>query len=283
MEHLESNRRTGSPELARTGLNLQTGARRLRLPRVGIWVPLLIALVALGAWELGVRIDAIDGLHFPAPLTIIRTIWRLGAHGALLENIAVTVTRLGWGVLFGGGAGLLLGLLMGWSRAARIIIDPFVGAFHPLPKIAILPLVMVIFGVGDVSRVIVIAAGAFFPFLISTMSGVIQINPIHFAVARSYRAGRPKIFRRVVLPGAMPSILAGVRLGLNSALLLAIAVEMVSTGDGLGGMIWLSWTTLRTEEIYAVLVVTVAFGLAVNLVLAWATRILLPWKQELPT
>ena len=141
---------------------------------------------------------------------------------------------------------------------------------------------MVIFGVGDVSRVIVIAAGAFFPFLINTMSGVSQINPIHFDVAHSYRAGRLRIFRRVVLPGAMPSILAGVRLGLNSALLLAIAVEMVSTRDGLGGMIWLSWTTLRTEEIYAVLVVTVAFGLAVNLALAWATKILVPWQQERP-
>jgi len=183
------------------------------------------------------------------------------------------------GLLIGGAAGLVLGLVMGRSRAVRAVMDPFVAALHPLPKIAVLPLIMVILGIGDASRVAVIAGGAFFPLLINTMSGVDQINPIHLDVAHNYGAGQLKVFRRVLLPGAAPSIMAGLRLALNTALLLTIAVEMISARDGLGGMIWMAWSTLRVEEIYVALVLTIVLGLLINVVLAGLDRVLLPWQH----
>jgi NitT/TauT family transport system permease protein len=245
---------------------------------VGGWLSLVIAVAGVAAWEWGARAGAVDALLFPEPSFIAETMGRLVGDGSLISDFLATLRRMAWGVLIGGGAGLLLGLAMGRWRPLRSVVDPFVAATHPLPKIALLPLIMVVLGIGDASRVAIIAGGAFFPLLINTMSGVDQINSIHYDVAHNYRAGPLKVFRRVVLPGASPSIVAGMRLALNTALLLTIAVEMISARDGLGGMVWMAWTTLRVEEIYVAVLVTVLLGLAINGLLALLSQLLLPWQ-----
>jgi len=280
MEYLEVDRRPGSPEPAHPELiarasGLRRLARRLRPGAAG-----LIALSVLALWELGVRGGIIEALHFPSPTTIARTVGRLLANGELLEHTLATLMRVGWGVGIGGTLGFGLGLAMGRSARLKGAVDPLVGALHPLPKIAILPLIMVLFGIGDLTLVVVIAAGSFFPMVINTVAGVSQINPIHFDIARIHRASRMRVMHRVVLPGAAPSVLAGLRLALNTALLITVAVEMVAARSGLGAMIWMAWTTLRTEEIYVALVATVVFGLAVNLALSLISRYALPWLRE---
>jgi NitT/TauT family transport system permease protein len=169
---------------------------------------------------------------------------------------------------------------MGLSDRVRGALDPFVGALHPLPKIAVLPLLLVIFGIGDLPLILIIAAGVTFPMLINTMAGVSQIDPIHLDVARIHRAGRWMVVRRVVIPAAAPSVLAGLRLALNTALLIAIAVEMVAASSGLGEMIWMSWTTFRIENIYVAVFTTIAFGLGVNLLITLLTRIWIPWQRR---
>ena len=239
----------------------------------------MIALVVLALWETGVRVGVIDALHFPPPTTIVRTVGKLLASGRLQDHILATLMRVAWGVGIGGALGLGVGLAMGRSRRWRAALDPVVGALHPLPKIAILPLIMVLFGIGDLTLVVVIAAGSFFPMVINTAAGVAQINPIHFDIARIHRATRTRVMRRVVLPGAAPSVLAGLRLALNTALLITVAVEMVAARTGLGAMIWMSWTTLRTEEIYVALLATIVFGLAVNLALSVLARYAMPWQR----
>ena len=242
-------------------------------------MPVIVGLVLLAAWEAGVRAGAIDSLHFSAPTTIAATTWRLLGNGVLLGHIGASALRVGLAVLVGGGAGLLLGVVMGSSTRLRAVVDPFIGALPPVPKIAILPLIMVIFGIGNVSLIIVIATGAFFPMVINTMAGVAQINPVHHDVAALYGASPWMRMRRVVIPGAAPSVLAGLRLALNTALLIAVAVEMIAARQGLGSMIWLSWTTLRTEEIYVAIAVTIAFGLAVNGAISLVTRLAVPWQR----
>lgn len=243
-------------------------------------LPAAVAIVLLIAWEAGVRLGFIDALLFTPPTTIGATVVKLFSNGILGIHLAATAWRVGLAVAIGGGAGLVLGVAMGSSFRMRRAVDPFVAALHPVPKIAILPLIMVIFGIGDLSLVIVIATGAFFPILINTMAGVAQIHPVHHDVAQLYRAGRLMRFRRVVLPGSAPSILAGLRLALNTALLIAIAVEIVAAREGLGAMIWLSWTTLRTEEIYVAIAMTIAFGLAVNGLISLITRWAVPWHAN---
>jgi NitT/TauT family transport system permease protein len=169
---------------------------------------------------------------------------------------------------------------MGWSRSLRAALDPLVAAVHPLPKIAVLPLIMIIFGIGESSKIVVIAVGTFFPMLINSMAGVRQISPIHFEVAENYGASPFKVLTRVIIPGSLPLVLAGARLALNIALLLTIAVELVSAREGLGEMIWFAWQTLRTEELYASLVVIGALGVTFNLLLQALSQRLVPWHLE---
>jgi len=169
---------------------------------------------------------------------------------------------------------------MGLSPGIRRFADPFVAAAHPIPKIAILPIVMVFLGIGEVSKIAMSALSVFFPLLINTMTGVRQISPIHFDVAKSYGATRWKLFTRVVVPAAMPMILSGLRIGLNMALVVTISVEIVTASVGLGALIWLSWETLRIDVLYAALVVTAAFGILFNLLTQFLLVRLVPWAPR---
>jgi len=250
------------------------------LQRTGAWIPVAVLLLALGLWELAARGGWISQLFFPAPSAIGATIGRLWSDGALPSSLGLTLGRVALGVLLGGVPGLLLGLLMGWSAPVRRALDPLVAALHPVPKIAIFPLIMVVFGIGEPSRVIVAATGAFFPLLINTMAGVRQINPVFYQVAQNYGARRLQIFARVILPGSLPSILTGLLLALNVTLLLTIAVEMVSGRSGLGAMIWIAWETMRVEEIWATLAVITLLGVGFSAGLHGLATRLCPWQVE---
>jgi NitT/TauT family transport system permease protein len=230
------------------------------------------------AWEWGVYRRIISPLYFPAPFFILNTIIKQMIEGPLLEHAVATLWRMFWGLLAGGLAGLVLGLAMGWSRRLRMVLDPLVAAIHPLPKIALLPLIMVIFGVGDLSCEIVIATRAFLPVRINKKAGVAQIQPIYFEVAQNYQASLFKIFLRIIWPGSLPLVLVGLRLALNTTLLLAVAVEMVGAQTGLGAMIWMAWSTMRVEEVYVSLSIILMLGILMNLLLNYADQRWVPWQ-----
>jgi NitT/TauT family transport system permease protein len=242
------------------------------------WPAIAVVLAALGAWEFSSRLGWASPLYFPAPSVIVRTVVRMAATGELEGHLVASVRRLASGVLLGGLPGLALGLLMGWSLRARQQLDPVVAALHPIPKIAMFPLLMILFGLGEAPRVLVIAVAAFFPMTINTMAGVRQISPIHFEVAANYGARRRRVLTGVVLPGSLPLILAGARLALNSALHLTIAVELVASEDGLGAVMWMARETLRTEELYAMLVVVSILGIGMNFALQRLSTRLVPWQ-----
>jgi NitT/TauT family transport system permease protein len=196
----------------------------------------------------------------------------------LAIHLRATLSRLFLGFALGGFPGLILGLAMGWSHRLRRIIDPLIAALHPIPKIAVLPLIMVVFGIGESSKIVSVGIAVFFPVLINAMAGVRQISPIYFEVAKNYGASLFRVLTRVVGPGSLPLVLTGMRLGLNTALVLTIAVEVVSAQVGLGEMIWFAWETLRTEELYATLIVTAGLGIGFNVVLQHLTARLVPWQ-----
>ncbi|MGQ0537507.1 MAG: ABC transporter permease [Gemmatimonadaceae bacterium] len=239
-----------------------------------------IALTALAVWELGVRAGVVPAAFFPAPSAIARALGSALGRDALLTHLGATLSRVAAGLALGGGAGLLLGLLLGVSRRLRDVANPFVAAAHPVPKLALFPILILIFGLGEAPKVLVIAAAAFFPMLLNAMAGVRQINGIHFDVARVYGASRSQLLTRVVLPGSIPMVLTGVRLSANVAFLSAIAVEMVYAQRGLGALIWLSWQVLRVDLLYATLVVIAGLGVLLNLSLQRLARHGAPWLSE---
>lgn len=171
----------------------------------------VIAVLLLG-WELAAYFGLLSAIFFPAPSIIIQTFYRLIANGTLIENTGATLFRITLGSLAGIIPGITLGVVMGWSKRIRSLLDPLIAAIHPIPKIAIFPLVLIIFGIGELSNIVVIAISAFFPSLITTMTGVQHLDPVYFEVAQNYGANRWKMFSRVLFPSSLPSILSGVRL-----------------------------------------------------------------------
>jgi ABC-type nitrate/sulfonate/bicarbonate transport system permease component len=277
MAHLGDARRGSAQEPVDTRLKLK------KVLRLEWWLPAVAVAVALAVWEWQVRTGRLSALFFPAPSTIALTLVRLLTNGELATHLSATLSRLFLGFALGGLSGLILGLTMGWSRRLRAVVDPLIAAAHPVPKIAVLPLFMIIFGIGESSKVVVVAVTVFFPMLINTMAGVRHISPIHFEVAQNYGASLFKVFTRVVVPGSLPLVLTGTRLALNVALLLTIAVELRAAQEGLGAVIWFAWETMRTEELYASLGITAVLGIGFNLLLQRLAAHLVPWQEERET
>jgi NitT/TauT family transport system permease protein len=242
----------------------------------GVWAFAIVATVAV-LWELGVRAHFISGIFVPAPSEILRELVRGLWGGSLLAALKATALRVGSGLFLGGAAGALCGLVMGASPRLGRILNPLVAAVHPIPKLALLPLFMVFFGLGEAPKVIVVSAAAFFPMLLSTMAGVRHIASVHFDVARTYGASRRQLITRVVIPGSVPMMLSGLRLAANIAFLSAIAVEMVAAKNGLGAEVWLAWQVLRLDELFATIVVIAVVGVTVNTMLRWLSRRVAPW------
>ncbi len=280
MAHLATAERRGSQELLRAEL---THRGRQRRPRgsARVWVPTLVGLVALSLWEGAARLGLLPSLYMPAPSEIAEALWTSIVRGELGSNLWATLTRVVPGLVIGVVPGLLLGVAMGRSRSVRAVVDPLIAAVHPIPKIALLPLFMIVLGIGEASRIAVVAIAAFFPMLINAMAGVRRISPLYFEVARNYGASRLKVFTRVVLPGSLPMVLSGLRLSANVAFLVTIAVEIVAADSGLGALIWLSWEVLRVELLYAVLVVISLFGVTLNLGLGGLATWLAPWQATM--
>jgi NitT/TauT family transport system permease protein len=230
-------------------------------------------------WELAAREGMLPAYLLPAPGLILRAEGEMIASGQLFADVGATLGRVCAGLLIGGGMGLLVGLAVGWSKRVQRVVAPFVAAAHPIPKIAVLPLIMLFFGTGETTKIVVASLAAFFPMALNAHAGVKQISPVHFEVAQAYGASRRTIFWRVVIPGSMPSILAGVLLAFNITLLLTVAVEMVSVKAGLGSRIWYSWQMMQVEDVFAVLFTITLIGIAANLILQRASTILAPWQQ----
>lgn len=242
---------------------------------ISVVSPLALVLI----WELAADFNFIDVRFFPAPSKIFQTLGSLAASGDLWTNTWASLHRLFWGFLWGGVPGLMIGVSMGLNKTLRAILDPIVAATYPIPKSAILPLILLIFGLGEASKVVMVAIGIFYPILINSMAGVLEINKIHFDVSRNFGANRWQVFRTVALPGALPLIMTGVKLGVGMGLILIAIAEMVGAKSGLGYMIWNAWEILSVETMYVGLFVIACLGLIFSLILNEIERFLIPWKS----
>lgn len=243
----------------------------------------VITLVIFCIWEYASRAGMLMRLLFPPPSEIFLYTIKSVLNGELIAAAIASLGRLFAGFLIGGGTGFALGLSMGCSRRLRLLLDPFVAALHPIPKIAIFPFFMFVFGIGETSKIVAIAVTAFFPLLINALAGVREINPVYLDVAQNYGAGKWKVFTRVILPGSLPMIMAGVRIAFNVSLTIAVAVELLAARTGLGVMIWFGWETLNILKFYAAIVVILLIGISSNALLHWLTTRLIPWDSQYDT
>ncbi len=248
--------------------------RRDRLISIASPVGLLVA------WELAAQLGFIDVRFFPAPSSILRALWTTAQSGELWENTSISLQRLFFGFLLGGVPALVLGVVMGLSRPIRAFVDPLVAATYPIPKSSILPLILLIFGLGEMSKVMMVAIGVFYPIVINSTAGVLQINRVYLDVGHAFKASRWAMFRTIALPGALPFIMTGVKLGAGLGLILIAIAEMVGAKSGIGYMIWSAWETFSVERMYVGLFVIAIIGFVMTLGLNELERWLIPWKAD---
>ena len=236
-----------------------------------------IALLLAALWEIAARSGWIDIYLFPPPSRIACGLVTL-ARNELAENVFITIGRLLGGLLLGVIPGVLFGLAAGSLPRLHRIVDPFIAAIHPLPKIVLFPLFIVIFGIGEWAKVSSIALTVFFPSMINSAAGARQIPPLYREVIRNYGGGRLAAFRHVILPGSLPMILNGIRVAVNLGLLVTIAMEFTVVSPGIGSIIWLALQTMRIEQLYAGIVVISVIGVTLNMPIQWLLRRTAQWQ-----
>lgn len=263
----------------------RAAARRLRwLPRAGAKTEALVQILSpvalLLLWEIAARSGWVDQRFFPAPTTIVRAFWEAVTTGVLLHHLKITLWRVFLGTLIGGIPAVLIGLAMGLWRWLRLTLDPIIAATYPLPKSALFPLLLLIFGLGEGSKVSMVAIGVFYLAVTNAMEGVLAISPVYFDVAKSFGARRWDVIRTVALPGAMPLVLAGLRLGLGTGLILGVLAEMLGARDGLGYLLWSAWQTFSVSSLWATLFVTAVLGFVSVQIVDLLRRVLVPWQES---
>jgi len=244
------------------------------------WISLSAVVAVLAFWEMAIRLHWVTSPFVVSPSTIVRATIDSFSGGDLLRDVGVTLRRMLIGFLAGSSLGLVVGLFMGWSRTIKALVNPVIWVIYPLPKIALLPLIMLLVGLGEPPIILIIALGAFFPVVVNTTSGVASIEPIYLDVAKNYGASRLQTFTRVLVPGSLPMVFAGLRLALGISLLLAVVAELAIATDGIGAMLWISWETLRVERIYVAIAVIAVLGLALSGLLGLASSRIVHWKEE---
>ncbi len=251
-----------------------------RTTRRAIEIALTISapIVILGVWELLSRSGQINPIFWPAPSTLWPTFVKLYDSGDLLESVRFTLARIVGGFLLGSIPGVLLGLAMGLFWPVRVFMMPIASAVYAIPKIAILPLVIIAFGTGESSKLAIIALSIFFLVVLNTMSGVLGIDPIFRDVAHNFGSSRWQLFWTVALPGALPSIFTGLRLALGFSLIVIVGTEFVTLSPGVGRLIWDSWQTLAIKKMFVGLIVVALMGWGLTLLLDLLEKALLPWR-----
>ncbi|NPV72175.1 MAG: ABC transporter permease [Firmicutes bacterium] len=237
--------------------------------------PALILVV----WEILARAGAVDVRLFSAPSLILKALVPVVASGELWVNTLVSLQRVLLGFFVGSGAGVVLGLAMGLAPPVRAALGPMVAATFPIPKLAIMPLILLVFGLGETSKVVTVAVGVFYLVLINSMAGVMNIDKIYLDVARSFGASRKDFYLTVALPGALPMIFAGLKLGMGTALLLIVAAELSAARAGVGYMIWRAYDMFDIERMFAGLITMSFMGYILSNLLDVVERVVIPWKH----
>ena len=247
-------------------------------PRPVKGVALLVFIALTLVWEIGSRLGWISSIALPAPSEVVAVFRDLVATGMIWKHWGTSLIRLLSGWVLGTTFGIAIGLVMALWSWPRSGLYPLVSALFPIPKIALLPLFVVWFGIGEGSKVATIAFGTFFPTVIATVSGVDAVDRGLIRMAQSFGVPYRRIVWDVVVPGAMPSILAGFRISSSIAMVLLVAAEMIGAEHGVGAYILMAGSLFAIDQLIAGVVILSCTGLVVSWILNFAERVLLSWR-----
>ena len=231
-------------------------------------------------WQLLLVAGLGDRRFIPTPSDIAVRYWQMVASGELAQHTGVTLYRVFAGFFLGSVPGIAVGLLMAMFRPIRIFVDPLIAALFPIPKIALMPLLLLAFGFGDASKIVLVAIAVFFPVIVNAYAGAANIEKIYIDVARNYGANPRIMFTRVVFFGALPLIFAGLRVALAISFIIATAVEFVASKSGIGYLIWSSWELLQVDAMFVGIVTIGILGVITSTLFIELERLVIPWKAS---
>ena len=241
------------------------------------WIAPVLLIVA---WELLAQAGWLSPQVLPAPSKVVRTAFKLLLSGSLLNDLGVSMLRAAAGFAIGGSIGFALGTMVGFSRIAHAVIDRSVQMIRAIPFLALVPLVIVWFGVGEAEKIFLVSLGVAFPIYINTTLGIRQVDPKLLELGRVQGLSSWQLVRRIILPGASPSILTGVRYSLATAWLALVVAETIGAQSGLGFLAMDAREFLRTDVIVLTIVIYALIGVAVDSIARLLERRLLAWHPN---
>jgi sulfonate transport system permease protein len=266
-----------APSPSVTWTATKTQRRTWRVP--GIAVKAILPIVVVALWWRGSDVGWWSAAVVPGPVKVVHTFGTLIANGSLPSNLLVSLRRALIGGAIGVFAGLSLGVASGLWRRAEEALDPTLQMMRTLPFLVLLPLFIVWFGIGETSKTVIIAMGSMFPMYLNTFAGIRNVDGRLVEMARTYQLNRAQLIRQVIVPGALPSVLTGLRYSLGVSWLALVVAEQINARNGLGYLIYNAQEFFEANVLLVVIVVYAALGLATDLAVRLLERSLLTWRR----
>jgi len=241
-------------------------------------LPWCVPLILLAFWQLAVSANWISTRIAPSPTAVFEAGWSLAASGELFQHLWASTQRAGIGFLIGGGIGFALGLLNGGFRIFERLFDTSVQMIRNVPHLALIPLVILWFGIDEAGKLFLVVLGVLFPIYLNTFHGIRSVEPALVEMGRSYGLNNWQLFRQVILPGALPSILVGVRFALGWMWLTLIVAETIAAPNGIGYMAMNAREFLQTDVVVLAIVLYALLGKLADSAARWLERRLLRWN-----
>jgi sulfonate transport system permease protein len=240
-------------------------------------LPWLVPMLILVAWELAARAGDLSSRVLPEPLAVVKSAWSLIESGDMWVNVKVSAWRALAGFVIGGGIGFVLGLATGLFKPAEVALDSTVQMIRNIPALAMIPLLILWFGIGEEAKLVLVALGVFFPVYANTYHGIRSVDRDLIEMARSYGLSGFDLYRHVILPGALPSILVGVRFALGLMWVMLIVAETISAQSGIGYMTMNAREFLQTDVVVVGILLYALLGKLADLFARAIERASLRW------
>lgn len=247
-------------------------------PQAKPWVGILVFIVVIGLLELGSRTGFLSPLTVPMPSNVWHTFVELYQSGLLWQQLIPSLTRLAVGASIGVVLGVSMGIMIGLFSLARSGLVPLISAIFPIPKIALLPLFVIWFGIDEASKYALIAFGTFTPTVVATYGAVDNVDRSLIRMGQSFSMSWFSIVRKIVLPGAMPGILSGLRVSLAIAIILLVAAEMLGAEYGIGAYILQAGSLYDLERLFTGVAILSLLGVLISFVIGQIEKHLLKWR-----
>jgi NitT/TauT family transport system permease protein/sulfonate transport system permease protein len=260
-----------------TAAEIDPAAFRQRRRRIELTLAWMTPVIFIGLWQIASSQGWLDARFFPPPSKVWTTGVSMVKSGVLWDNLYISLRRVLLGFLLGVVGGVIAGLCMGLSRTIRAALDPILTAFYMVPKLALLPLLLLIFGIGELPLILEIAITVFFFMWLSCMAAFIGVPESYREAGRAFGATRLQQFRHILVPAVLPDFFVALRLSIGVAVLVMVGIEFVQASSGIGWLIWQSWNLFLPAQMYVGIVTVAVAGVVLTMLIRLIGRLVVPW------